>query len=379
MAPLRILLPVVLFGCVCGGRTLHAGEAPIAGTVALKPGAPVDYAPLAFQPEVWKAKGQSTMLVPWTGSNVVFLTTPGEYDGRLMARWVQALDGGWALYADLTGRRPEPFKQLEGRATIAAVPDFEFTCGAGCGYLGASGIELAMFYRWNYPALQRDPQAIPHYVFYEMGRNFYTFGDRHSCFTTGFAVFMRYVCMDTLGCHDDDPGTRQVIEQAEAQVKRAGLPFLRMFTNADGLGEKEPRLRNAAGEPIQPSDQPVTYASAMLRLWREHGGNAWLRRFCHELRGCPGAPDSNREGARQQSWNWYLAASVAARRDLSGVFVDDWRLPLLAGARQALAAVNWKQPDLTAAMVDRQVRAAAPDVFPRPLASGNAALPQDSR
>jgi hypothetical protein len=34
--------------------------------------------------------------------------------------------------------------------------------------------------------------------------NFYTFGDRHSCFTTGFAVFMRYVCMDTLGCHDDE-------------------------------------------------------------------------------------------------------------------------------------------------------------------------------
>jgi hypothetical protein len=44
-----------------------------------------------------------------------------------------------------------------------------------------------------------------------MGRNFYTFGDRHSCFTTGFAVFMRCVCMDTLGCHDDDRRTREVI------------------------------------------------------------------------------------------------------------------------------------------------------------------------
>ena len=164
-----------------------------------------------------------------------------------MAYWVRALDEGWALYTDLTGRRPEPLKQLKGRTTIAAVPNGDYTCGAGCGYVGASGIELAMFYEWNYPALQRDPQAIPHYVFYEMGRNFFTFGNRHSCFTTGFAVFMRYVCMDTLRCHDDNRPTREIIEAAQGQVKRSELPFLRMFTNADGLGEKEPRLKNTAG------------------------------------------------------------------------------------------------------------------------------------
>jgi len=64
---------------------------------SLKPGAPVDYASLAFQPETWKAKGQTTMLLPWAGSNIVFLTTPGAYDGQLMAQWVRALDGGWAL------------------------------------------------------------------------------------------------------------------------------------------------------------------------------------------------------------------------------------------------------------------------------------------
>jgi hypothetical protein len=280
-----------------------AGSAAAAEMTALTPGEPVDYAPLAFQPQTWKAKGQSTMLLPWAGSNVVFLTTPGDYDGRLMARWVGALDGGWALYADLTGRQPLPLKQLQGKVTIAAVPGFDFTCGAGCGLVGYSGIELAMFYRWNYPALQRDPDAIPHYVFYEMGRNFYTFGDRHSCFTTGFAVFMRYVCMDALQCHDADRRTREVIESAEAQVKRNGLPFLRTFTNADGLGEKEPRLKDASGKPIQPSDQPVTYASAMLRLRHENGGNDWVRRFCRVLRQCPAARENTRDGAMQQRWN----------------------------------------------------------------------------
>ncbi len=51
---------------------------------------------------------------------------------------------------------------------------------SGCGYVGSTGIELALFYDRDYADLQRRPDAMPHYVFYEMGRNFYTFGDRHS-------------------------------------------------------------------------------------------------------------------------------------------------------------------------------------------------------
>jgi hypothetical protein len=70
---------------------------------------------------------------------------------------------------------------------------------------------------------------MPHYVFYEMGRNFYTFGDRHSCFITGFAVFMRYVCMDALKCEDTDARTRQVIEGIEPLLSASGLSFLDLF------------------------------------------------------------------------------------------------------------------------------------------------------
>jgi hypothetical protein len=286
------------------------------------------------------------MLLPWPGSNVVFLTTNGTYRADVMGRWVARLDAGWALYADLTGARPEPLKQLSGKATIAAVPDFAFTCGAGCGYLGATGIELAMFYRWNYPALQARPQSMPHYVFYEMGRNFFTFGDRHSAFATGFAVFMRYVCMDTLACEDEDAATRRTIESVEPLLRAGKLPFLRTFTNADGLSEKEPRVKDAEGRWIEPSDQPVTYASAMLRLWREQGGNDWLRRFCRGLAQCPPASASTRAGALAQSWNWLVAASVAARKDLAPVFVDDWQLPLSPATRQDLARLDWHQPSV---------------------------------
>jgi hypothetical protein len=322
----------------------------------LAAGALVDYRPLAFQPQVWDAKKVSTLLLAWPGTNLVFLTTNGVYDARLLKRWVERLDQGWSLYADLMGSRPKPFKILAGKATIAAVPDFDFTCGAGCGYVGATGIELAMFYGWNYPSLLRNPDAMPHYAFYEMGRNFYTLGDRHSAFTTGFAVFMRYVCMDTLGCVDEDRETRRTIEGVEPLIRTSGLSFLKTFTNCDGLSEKEPRVRDAQSNWVNPSDQPVTYASAMLRLWREQGGNGWARRFFHALAECPEAPGNDRAAALAQSWNWLVAASVAAGRDLTPIFVDDWHLPLSGTTRKEFSSVPWAQKGVSAATVIRRIQ-----------------------
>ena len=101
----------------------------------------------------------------------------------------------------------------------------------------------------------------------------------------------------------------------------------------------------------------------MLRLWLENGGNDWLRRFFQVLRECPGAPENTRDGALQQCWNWYLAASLAAHRDLAPAFVDDWRLPLSGATRKALATVDWQQPDLTPALITAQVKAASTNLF----------------
>jgi hypothetical protein len=341
-----------IWWCLGVSSLIAAGAAP----PELEPGPAVDYGPLAFQPEVWEKKGTSTMLLPWEGDQVVFLTTAGEYDRRLLARWVKRLDEAWVLYASLTGAEPGRLKELKGKPTLAAVPSDEYTCGAGCGYLGLTGIELAMFYDWNYPALQRNADTMPHYVFYEMGRNFYTFGDRHSCFTTGFAVFMRYVCMDALGCHDDDLATRQVIERAESLVAKSDMPFLRMFTDADGLHEKAPRLKDEQGRWVHPSDQPVTYASAMLRLRSEYGGDDWVRRFFRALATAPTAPPHTLPGARRQSWSWLICASLAAGKDLTPLFVDEWRMPLAPGTRTELAALDWQASVLDFAWVAERVQ-----------------------
>ena len=338
MPKLRYLLPLL--------TSLFVSEMRAAEVAPLKPGAPFDYAKFAFQPKSWNERKLSMKLIPWTGKDVIFLTTDDTLDPNLMGIWVSRLDAGWQLYADLTGRKPSPFKQFEGKVTIAAVPDGNLTCGAGCGYVGATGIELAMFYDQNYPELKSRPAAMPHYVFYEMGRNYYTFGNRHSCFITGFAVFMRYVCMDVLKYEDPDAGTRKVIESVEPLLANSGMSFLDLFTMSTGHGEKESRIKNSDGKLLDPSDQPVRYASAMLRLRRDNGGEAWVKRFFHELADCPESKPETKEGALSQGWFWLLSASVAARKDLSPVFAGEWKLPLTDETRAALTAVDWKKDGL---------------------------------
>ncbi len=317
-----------------------------AAAAPLQPGTPFDYSKYAFQPKSWEERDLSLKLIPWTGSNVIFLTTTNTLDPLLMDIWVSRLDAGWELYAELTGRKPRPFRQFEGKVTIAAVPRYELTCGAGCGYVGATGIELAMFYDHNYPELKSHPNAMPHYVFYEMGRNYYTFGDRHSCFVTGFAVFMRYVCMDALHCEDTDSRTRQVIEKVEPLMAKSGLSFLDLFTTL-GAGEKVSRIKDENGRLVTPSDQPVRYATAMLRLRRENGGDVWVKRFFHELALCPKFKSDTKDGALNQGWYWLLCASVAAQKDLSPVFVGQWRLPVSEESRAALSRIDWKMDGLT--------------------------------
>ena len=335
---------------MCLGSSAAEPDKPAAGAEKT-----IDYAPLAFQPKTWQERGMDTQMMVWPGKGIVFLVQPGAYEPELMKKWVNRLDQGWALYRDITGRSPRLFKQVGNQPVIAAVPAGGFTCGAGCGYVGSTGIELAMFHTDNYPALKADPESMPHYVYYEMGRNFYTFGDRHSCFITGFAVFMRYVCMDAIGCKDVDLPTRRTIESLEPMFKSSKLDFVELFTNAAGTGEKGHRIKDAKGRAITPSDQPCTYASAMMRLHRECGGNDWLKRFFAQLALCPEVKPSSPEDARTQCWNWMICASVAAKRDLSPVFADEWGLAIHAEARAQLAKINWKDDSLEVTKVSAAV------------------------
>jgi len=95
----------------------------------------------------------------------------------------------------------------------------------------------------------------------------------------------------------------------------------------------------------------VMYASAMLKLHRECGKDDWLKRFYAILAECPEVKPDSKEAGLRQSLHWYVAASMAAGRDLSAVFCDRWKLPLSARARKAAAGVEWGQKGLKLAEV----------------------------
>ncbi|MBK1835092.1 hypothetical protein [Roseibacillus ishigakijimensis] len=318
---------------------------------ALAPGEPFDYPSQAFYPERWEAKGLTMPLVPWKGEEVTVLTTDTELDGQVMAEFIARLDEGWRLYGELTGGTPRPFKQHEGQVTIVALPANDLSCGYGCGYVGSTGIEMTHFYEGHYPGLQKEARNVPHAYFYEMGRNYYVFGSRHSCFVTGFAVFMRYVCVETLDLVDRDEATKETILAAIDGYEKSDLGFVEAFTVQGGLAEKVNRLKDAQGRAIGPTDQPVMYASLMMRLRRDYGGNDWVARFFRQLETVPGERARSEAAARRQCVSWLVCASLAAGEDLSPLFCDRYRLPLSEQGRAVLAGVQWDKDGLTAGEV----------------------------
>ena len=146
--------------------------------------------------------GNTYELTPWEGTNVVVLTQSNALDVSTMRNIVENLDGAWDVYEDLTGRSPTPWPAttLNGLSTIAEVPDGE-TCGAGCAYLGFTGIEIASTY-WNilYDGVM-SANEYDQVLFFELGRNFWLYSEQLGAiepFVTGFAIANRFVSMNEI-------------------------------------------------------------------------------------------------------------------------------------------------------------------------------------
>ena len=330
--------------------------------------AKADYSELAFYPDRWTKAGVDFDMLAWEGSKVVFMTQKGDYDASKVTAFVKRLDDGWQTYSELVGQQPRRFKNVGDKPVICAIPKSNLSCGYGCGFVGATGIEASAFYSVDLPNFRKQPDSFQHYYFYEMGRNFFVFGDRHSLFTTGFAVFMRYVCMDRLECKDLDAQTRRTIEHCEEIYAKSDIGFFDAFTNL-GSGEKSNRLKDAGGRVISPSDQPVMYATAMLKLRRDCGGDEWVKNFLHTLRRCTPARAKDVESARTQVFNWLVCASVAAERDLTPVFSDRWRMPLTENQRHIMKRTDWSMEnfDVTKLVADLVADLA----IPRPQEKGS--------
>src|SRR5579884_84220 len=116
-------VPAILLLLLCAGAQLRA-----------QPAAPVSYTTF---------EGKKLSLYPWMGSKVAVLTASPNLDPATMKSILNALDGAWRVYEQVTGMEPfrDPATTLNGLDIIAEVPNGS-TCGAACSYVGSTGTQI---------------------------------------------------------------------------------------------------------------------------------------------------------------------------------------------------------------------------------------------
>lgn len=150
----------------------------------------------------------------WEGKNVAIFTKTDKLSGLVMGRILYALDRAYESYAAITQFKPANYFTYNGKLSIAALEIEEIGCGVGCGYLGATGIELGLpLFNRLYNGVERYDQ-FDQVLFYELGRNFWDYQNYVKVMTvggkgnfdtdpffgvsaTGFAVYMRTISVET--------------------------------------------------------------------------------------------------------------------------------------------------------------------------------------
>lgn len=144
---------------------------------------------------------KSVELRPFVGRNVALLLNPDRMTDRVVIdRVLSAIDRAWDWYRGYFGRAPIPSSTHAGKTAIAEVAG---TCGAACGLLGFTGIEISTE-TMNRLLIEANLDRYSQAVFYELGRNFWFFADPlqpmpRGAFTTGFAHVHRFYSMEAAG------------------------------------------------------------------------------------------------------------------------------------------------------------------------------------
>ncbi|MET3879635.1 PKD domain-containing protein [Chitinophaga sp. OAE865] len=273
--------------------------------------------------------GKQYSLFPWPGNRVVILSRNLNLDPAVMTKWVSTMDSVYGFYRTCTGRDPGPAKILNGRSVIADVPA---TCGSGCGYLGATGIEIL---NTNFDIIYngiRNNNQFDQVPFYEFGRNFWFYGDQlayktNDPVTTGYAVLMRFMSLDATGVQGGPFVGSTVIPFAE--FKGAVTKLVDQYTANASLNWGN-TLGVNAGVPGGFGGATDLFASFCMRLTRDYGGENFIRNVWKQAGSRPAALTT-----QDAVDNFILAACAAANKNLTTLFVTTWRWPMSDAAKTA--------------------------------------------
>jgi hypothetical protein len=318
------LLPLLLFALSCGGKGAETGTPP-----------------------VWRPDTQETMPVPqtpvtyisfdgtpyeryvWEGKKIALLSVTNDLDPAAMKRWLEGVDAAYNYYAKCTGREPHSDGMntyINERSTITSVPA---TCGAGCGYVGAVGVEIAPDDHFSqiYEGV-RDHNQFSQVLFYELGRNFWFYSDQLAYkaddpIVTGYAVFMRFVVVEAANLQGG-PFNNWTFPEFRNAVRGLLGQYLANETltweNTLGVG---------AGYPGTLGGTDL-FASFCLYLMEHYGGATWVENVWKFAGQRPRAKTT-----QDAVDNWIIASSLAAKTNLASLY-EEWRWPVSNAAKDFL-------------------------------------------
>jgi hypothetical protein len=279
--------------------------------------------------------GKKVKLTAWTGKHVAILTKSEGLDPKLMGELCGTFDKIHAFYREATGREPAKAKLHRGLLTMAEVDQ---TCGAACGYLGATGIELTPGCFTDLYSGYQNGGTIDQAPPYEFGRNFWFYSPQLAykkpvsdrSVVTGYAVFMRMAALDAAGA------------KLGPFRDKSGPEFRRIMESLVDLYEADTSLNwentlKVDAAPKNPLGLNGTdlFASFCLRLTRDHGGLDFVKRLWKAAEALPAAKTT-----QDAVDNFVVAASKAAKKDLGELFAVKWRWPVSEAARKAAAAAS---------------------------------------
>ncbi len=294
-------------------------------------------------------QGAQLNLYAWPGEKMAILSASNTLSPTVMRSWLTAADGTWNYYATATGSVPSLNFNYNGLATIAEVQN---TCGAGCTYIGATGMEIEdPYFSWM-------PDGIPFKVydqimFYEMGRSFWLFEKQlgyrspgnSACLQTGFAILMRFrsiAAQNYQGAYNGFYST----PVTQAQITSAINNYDNLLSSNAGLIDyyaantsdtwSNTFYTNTFTDPN--GGCADLFASLIQRLAQDNGGETYIQDIWKEILKLPAATTD-----QQAADNFVLAASSAGKVNLTGHFINVWRWPVSAAAQQT-AQSEWGNP-----------------------------------
>ncbi|MDI3320608.1 T9SS type A sorting domain-containing protein [Pinibacter soli] len=270
-------------------------------------------------------------LYKWEGNKVMLLSSSSTLDQTTMTNWLQKMDETYNYYALCTGKEPSfwPPTYINNKSTIAQVPS---TCGAGCGYLGFTGIEMQTTYFNNTYNFILGNNQYDQEVFYEFGRNFWFYSPQlayksNDPIVTGYAVFMRFMSMEYIGVNGAPFNGSLPFTDFQTQIKALLNTYLNNtslnWNNTLGVGQGVPNNWGATD----------LFASFCFYLKENYGGQNWVQNVWRYAGLRPDAATT-----QDAVDNFIVASSQAANSNLSDLFTS-WRWPVSTKAVSELNAI----------------------------------------